>query len=66
MARRLVGPIAVVTGGATGIGLATAKRFVTEGARVFVAGRRQAKPDAGVAHNATEGCATVNSEGKML
>ena len=41
MARRLEGQIAVVTGGTTGIGLATAKRFATEGARVFVTGRRQ-------------------------
>ncbi len=46
MARRLEGQIAVVTGGTTGIGLATAKRFATEGARVFVTGRRQAELDA--------------------
>jgi len=48
MARRLEGQIAVVTGGTTGIGLATAKRFATEGARVFVTGRRQAELDAAV------------------
>lgn len=48
MARRLEGRIAVVTGGTMGIGLATAKRFATEGARVFVTGRRQAKLDAAV------------------
>ena len=48
MARRLEGQIAVVTGGATGIGLAAAKRLATEGARVFVTGRRQAELDAAV------------------
>src|SRR6266436_3847717 len=49
MARKLEGKIAVITGGTTGIGLATAKRFATEGAQVFVTGRRQAELDAAVA-----------------
>lgn len=46
---KLQGKIAVVTGGTTGIGLATAKRFAAEGARVFITGRRQAELDAAAA-----------------
>lgn len=49
MERRLEGKIAIVTGGTTGIGLATAKRFAAAGARVFVTGRRQAELDAAIA-----------------
>ena len=41
--------IAVVTGGSSSIGLATAKRFVEEGAYGFIAGRRQAELDKAVA-----------------
>ena len=39
---KLDGKIALVTGGTSGIGLATAKRFASEGAYVFVTGRRKA------------------------
>ena len=45
---KLDGKIALVTGGNSGIGLATAKRFVAEGAHVYITGRRQASLDEAV------------------
>ena len=42
---RLAGKVAVITGGSSGIGLATAQRFVDEGAHVFITGRRQSELD---------------------
>jgi NAD(P)-dependent dehydrogenase (short-subunit alcohol dehydrogenase family) len=46
--KKLEGKVALVTGGSSGIGLATAKRFVAEGAYVFITGRRQTELDAAV------------------
>ncbi|SIO48813.1 NAD(P)-dependent dehydrogenase, short-chain alcohol dehydrogenase family [Bradyrhizobium erythrophlei] len=42
---RLQGKVAVITGGSSGIGLATAQRFVREGAFVYIFGRRQSELD---------------------
>jgi NAD(P)-dependent dehydrogenase (short-subunit alcohol dehydrogenase family) len=45
----LDGKTAIITGGTSGIGLATAARFLDEGARVFITGRRQSELDAALA-----------------
>ena len=45
---KLTGKVAVITGGSSGIGLATAEQFVAEGAYVYITGRRQTELDAAV------------------
>jgi NAD(P)-dependent dehydrogenase (short-subunit alcohol dehydrogenase family) len=50
MSKKLEGKVAVITGGNSGIGLATARRFVAEGAHVFITGRRQAELNEAVKH----------------
>lgn len=60
--QKLAGKIALVTGGNSGIGLATAQRFVAEGAFVFITGRRQAELDAAVQ---TLGSSAVGIQGDV-
>ena len=48
MSKKLQGKVAVITGGNSGVGLATAQRFVAEGAYVFITGRRRAALDQAV------------------
>jgi NAD(P)-dependent dehydrogenase (short-subunit alcohol dehydrogenase family) len=48
MGNKLEGKIAVITGGGSGIGLATAKRFVSEGAYVFIIDRNKRELDSAI------------------
>ncbi len=50
MPQKLAGKVALITGGNSGLGLATAQRFVAEDAQVFITGRRKAELDAAVTH----------------
>ena len=46
---KLQGKTALVTGGSSGIGLAIARRFTAEGAKVFITGRKQAQLETALA-----------------
>jgi NADP-dependent 3-hydroxy acid dehydrogenase YdfG len=56
--KRLNGKIAVVTGGSSGIGFATAKAFVNQGATVYITGRRKEALEAAAA-KIGKGCIPV-------
>ena len=65
---RLIGKTVVITGGATGIGLASARRFVAEGAFVFLFGRRQEALDKALAELGTMAravCGSVTEEADL-
>jgi NAD(P)-dependent dehydrogenase (short-subunit alcohol dehydrogenase family) len=65
MSKKLEGKIALITGGSAGIGLATAKQFVEEGAYVYITGRRQAELDAAKASIGHDISAIQGDVGKM-
>jgi NAD(P)-dependent dehydrogenase (short-subunit alcohol dehydrogenase family) len=65
MSKGLSGKVAVITGGSSGIGLATAKRFVEQGAYVFITGRRQAELDKAVAEIGTNVTAVRTDVSKL-
>src|SRR2546422_8313604 len=65
MSNQLNGKVAVVTGASSGIGLAAAKRFVEEGAQVFITGRRQAELDKAIAEIG-HGAVAINGDVSKL
>ncbi|HZE77738.1 MAG TPA: glucose 1-dehydrogenase [Nitrososphaeraceae archaeon] len=60
--KKLEGKVAVITGGSSGIGFATAKRFISEGAYVFITGRRQNELDAAVKQIGKENVSGVQGD----
>ncbi|CAN5453362.1 SDR family oxidoreductase [soil metagenome] len=65
MTGKLEGKIALVTGGSTGIGLATAQRFVAEGAYVYITGRRHTELDDAVKKIGSNVTAVQGDAGSM-
>src|SRR6185369_15538463 len=63
--KKLEGKVAVITGGSSGIGLATAKRFVDEGAYVVITGRREEELKAAAASIKTNVTAVVSDVSRL-
>jgi NAD(P)-dependent dehydrogenase (short-subunit alcohol dehydrogenase family) len=66
MAGKLEGKIALVTGGSSGIGLATAQRFAKEGAFVFITGRREAELEKAVASIGADQAKAIRADASNL
>src|SRR5258708_3885617 len=62
---KLEGKTALITGGSTGIGLATAKQFVDEGAYVFITGRREPELAAAVSGGSRGGGQTAGKPRRL-
>jgi len=63
--KKLQGKVAVITGGTDGIGLATARLFVKEGAFVFITGRRQKELDEAVKAIGNDVCGVQGDVSKL-
>jgi NAD(P)-dependent dehydrogenase (short-subunit alcohol dehydrogenase family) len=63
MSNKLAGKIAVVTGGTSGIGLATARDFIAEGARVVITGRKKEEVEKTASETGALGI--VSDQGKL-